>query len=62
MKSTLQKLHICLLMAEYKCLGMSGHPAAQQNALERIVRLHTRMRVEKEQLANKLLFEHLQTI
>ena len=61
MKSTLQKLHVCLLMAEYKCLGFAGNMAAQQSALERIVCLHTRMRVEKEQVANKLLFENLQS-
>lgn len=59
MKLTLQKLNLALLNAVCKCATVSGNVKAKQDAIERIVMLHTRMRVEKEQLANTLLFSNL---
>lgn len=58
MKLTLNKLHNAFLTIEYKWAGTTGNTTAQQTAIEKMVLLHTRMRVEQEQYANKLLFNN----
>ena len=56
MKLILHKLHIAILFTEYKLATLTGNLKVQQNAIEKIVLLHTQMRVEKDQEANRLLF------
>ena len=58
MKLTMHKLQNAFLTIEYKWAGTTGNITARQNALEKMVLLHTRMRVEQEQYANKLLFNN----
>jgi hypothetical protein len=59
MKLTFQKLHIALLMTEDIFASFTRNLTAHQNIVEKIVLLHTKMRVEKEQCANALLFNRL---
>jgi hypothetical protein len=59
MKLTLQKLYEALLTAECKLLAAAGNESKKQNTVEKLVLLHTQMRVEKEQNINKLLFNNL---
>ena len=59
MKLMLQKIHVVLLMFEYKFSGFSGNSKMQQSIREKLVLLHTQMRVEREQHLNKLLFNSL---
>ena len=56
MKLILHKLQIAILLTEYKLATLTGNVKVQQNAIEKIVLLHTQMRVEKDQEANRLLF------
>ena len=46
MKLILHKLQIAILFTEYKLATLIGNLKVQQNAIEKIVLLHTQMRVE----------------
>jgi len=59
MKLTYRKLCAGVLTTKYKLAGLTGNVREQQNLLEELVLLHTQMRVEQEQDANKLLFDRL---
>jgi hypothetical protein len=56
MKLIFQKLYILILMIEDSLVTFTRNLSAHQNITEKIVLLHTTMRVEKEQNANELLF------
>ena len=59
MKYSFEKLHLVLLVTEYKLTALTGNWKAQQDSLEKLVLFRTHLRVEKEQSANKLLFNTL---
>jgi hypothetical protein len=59
MKRPFQKLYMVILLTEYKFSALTGNLKAQQDSLEKLVLFRTHIRVEKEQDANKLLFNNL---
>jgi hypothetical protein len=59
MKTTTQKLYLAMLVIEYRLAALSGNGRVSQNAIEKIVLLHTQMRVEKEHRINNVLFRNL---
>jgi hypothetical protein len=59
MKISIQKLYLVLLSAEHKLAMLTGNTKVEQDTQEKLVLYRTHMRVEQEQVANKLLFNTL---
>ncbi len=51
------RFRIALLMAEQKLALLLGNKCLQQSALENLVLLNTKMRVQREKDLNELLFK-----